>query len=662
MLPIQREASARRRAALAVPWMLASIGVVIALGGLARSVETEPAAGFAIGDSRILEPDRLIEALDEGGTAYVIVTLAEPAGAPGVDAVADLVARAGRRAAIAEQSQRVLAALDEDLFRVRYVYENQPGFAGAATREGIARLLESPSVVAIEVAREIVGHTAQGIPAMNATLPRMEFGGRGVSVAVCDSGIDYTHPLLGGGGFPNDKVIGGIDFGDGDDDPMDPNGHGTGVAGIIAAPDTDEGDFVGGVAPEAKLYAVRMTTGGGLTTDTSALVAAWDWIVSHQFDDPQNPIYIINTSLGGGGFAQACDGFVIALDTAARIANAAGITIFSSAGNDGLCAALAVPACLTKTISVGSVYDQDGLNPAACVSPLACEKILTGGCATQFACGDGIPESRRDEVRCNSNSAPFLDILTPGHRARTTGPLGGFQDLGATSAATAYASGAAAILQNAGLELFGAPLDSRSLRTLLTETGIPQLDPKADVETPRVDLAAALAALGPVAYCHGQDNEFVLAINGQRGLRNGGVAEVVEGGPILFSIDRPSGDTNDRFVVHLNRGAPDPATVVPLPAGLGRFCFPLLIDDGANPVAVWNNIGFENRVGESMFFGNAIADPPLAPADFFDAPNGDPNLPIGTEWTLQGAIVNSAARSRKGVSVTNAVLLRVVAP
>src|SRR5262249_36127687 len=54
--------------------------------------------------------------------------------------------------------------------------------------------------------------------------------GAGEAVAVIDTGIDYRHPALGGGFGPGHKVIAGYDFADNDDDPMDTDGHGTGVA------------------------------------------------------------------------------------------------------------------------------------------------------------------------------------------------------------------------------------------------------------------------------------------------------------------------------------------------------------------------------------------------------------------------------------------------
>ena len=74
--------------------------------------------------------------------------------------------------------------------------------------------------------------------------------GQGVTVAVMDTGIDYTHPELGGGFGPGFKVKGGYDFVDNDSDPMDTFGHGTANAGLIAAMPYDvNGVHYQGIAP-----------------------------------------------------------------------------------------------------------------------------------------------------------------------------------------------------------------------------------------------------------------------------------------------------------------------------------------------------------------------------------------------------------------------------
>src|SRR5688572_18651016 len=75
--------------------------------------------------------------------------------------------------------------------------------------------------------------------------------GKGQAVAVIDTGIDYNHPLIGDGFGKGHRVVGGYDFVDDDDDPMDTYGHGTAVAGVIAAKDFEhDGRRYRGIAPE----------------------------------------------------------------------------------------------------------------------------------------------------------------------------------------------------------------------------------------------------------------------------------------------------------------------------------------------------------------------------------------------------------------------------
>src|SRR5207244_7444870 len=90
--------------------------------------------------------------------------------------------------------------------------------------------------------------------------------GSGESVAIIDTGVDYMHPGLGGGFGPGYKVVAGWDFVDNDADPMDPDGHGTGIAGIIAGKDfVYGGAHYRGLAPAAKIIALR--TSGDTSSD-----------------------------------------------------------------------------------------------------------------------------------------------------------------------------------------------------------------------------------------------------------------------------------------------------------------------------------------------------------------------------------------------------------
>ena len=106
--------------------------------------------------------------------------------------------------------------------------------------------------------------------------------GAGQTVAVVDTGVDRTHPDLAG------QVFGGWDFVDDDPDPSDPEGHGTHVAGTIAAArDNDEG--VAGVAPDSILVPLRALSPTATDIETGE---AFDWAGDHG-------VRIVNASLAG---------------------------------------------------------------------------------------------------------------------------------------------------------------------------------------------------------------------------------------------------------------------------------------------------------------------------------------------------------------------------
>src|SRR6185503_13247698 len=94
--------------------------------------------------------------------------------------------------------------------------------------------------------------------------------GEGVTVAVIDTGVDYNHPSLGGGFGAGKKVKAGFDFADNDADPMDTDGHGTKVAGVIASDQfTIGGTTYQGVAPNVDLVALRIAHGNEGVADAT---------------------------------------------------------------------------------------------------------------------------------------------------------------------------------------------------------------------------------------------------------------------------------------------------------------------------------------------------------------------------------------------------------
>ena len=134
-------------------------------------------------------------------------------------------------------------------------------------------------------------------------------------VAVLDTGCDYTHPDLA------NKIIKGKDFADNDDDPMDGSGHGTHVAGIVAA-ETNNGVGVAGSGYNTKILAVRVlgVNGGSADSVAKGIVYAAD-----------NGANIINMSLGATGVSSE----PLEDDAIKYAYEQKNVVIIASAGNSG---------------------------------------------------------------------------------------------------------------------------------------------------------------------------------------------------------------------------------------------------------------------------------------------------------------------------------------
>ena len=168
-------------------------------------------------------------------------------------------------------------------------------------------------------------------------------GSPAVSVAVIDTGIDYTHPDLAA------NYAGGYDFFNLDADPMDDHGHGTHVAGTIAAamdnltgdPAAPEG--VVGVAPHARLLAYKVCGADGTCNDF-----AIEQAIAQAIADGAK---VINMSMGATDVSQS-------LSDSVQSAWNAGLVIVAAAGNDGVDNELFYPAAFDHVISVAA-FDED---------------------------------------------------------------------------------------------------------------------------------------------------------------------------------------------------------------------------------------------------------------------------------------------------------------
>jgi subtilisin len=149
-----------------------------------------------------------------------------------------------------------------------------------------------------------------GVQQVNAPQAWGYSQGKGIRVAVVDTGIDFNHPDL----KPN--YVGGTNFVPGAATPMDDHGHGTHCAGTIAA--AVEGSNVVGVAPQASLYGVKVLDSNG-SGQFSWIIAGIDWCI-------QNGMHVVSMSLGGPSP-------VTALETMCNTAWSKGLLLVAAAGN-----------------------------------------------------------------------------------------------------------------------------------------------------------------------------------------------------------------------------------------------------------------------------------------------------------------------------------------
>ena len=340
------------------------------------------------------------------------------------------------------------------------------GFTGNITEEGLEKLLDSDQVEKILPVKPIKLLLDGSVPQINANkawnLSAVGYNITGVSETICviDTGVNYSHPALGG--CTNDtfadgtcsKVIGGYDYGNSDTDPMDRNSHGTHIAGIAASNDST----YRGVAPGAKIVALKVFTDAGAGT-TANVISAIDWCINNR---SKFNISIITMSLGvtdGNGdeiiYTSACDSDDTS-GTAAQASEAAayGIFVDASSGNSGNTSGIVSPSCGVNVTSVGSVTKADAIS--------------------------------------GYNSGPNLDLLAPGSSITSTILSSNFGSKSGTSMAAPHIAGAAALLLQYGRLVYNLNLTPTQVETKLKITGVQINDTRNGIIFPRVDLFAAI--------------------------------------------------------------------------------------------------------------------------------------------------------------------------
>jgi subtilisin family serine protease len=246
---------------------------------------------------------------------------------------------------------------------------------------------------------------------LSSTVSGNGSGDVNVDVAVIDTGI-YKHSDLNVVGGTNCSTGKSTNYNDG-------NGHGTHVAGTIAAKDNNFG--VVGVAPGARLWAVRVLNSSGSGT-WGSVICGIDFVTANA-----STIEVANMSLGGTGSAGSCnDG---GLREAICNSVNAGVTYVVAAGNESDDAANHVPAAYDEVITVSALADFDG---------------VSGGLGSASCRPD-----EDDTLADFSNYGADVDIIAPGVCILSTWNDGGYNTISGTSMASPHVAGAAALFLSA---------------------------------------------------------------------------------------------------------------------------------------------------------------------------------------------------------------------
>lgn len=327
------------------------------------------------------------------------------------------------------------------------------GFSSEVNSEELGDLIEDGRVEKIEYDYPIRLFLQDSVPLINASVVQeLNYGsgnitGRDQGVCIIDTGIAYNHTDLGGCSVTGNisdgtcsKVSGGYDFVNTDEDPMDDQGHGTHVAGIV-----------NGVAPNASLIAIKVLNnqGGGYSSDA---ISGIDWCVNKK--DRYN-ISVISMSLGTDNvFTSECDGDSSAFTTAINNAVGNGIMVVAASGNNGSVTGISSPSCIANVTAIGW-------------------------------------STQTDTIATNSNRNGLVSLMAPGSDINSTAFNGGYEERSGTSMSTPHVAGAVALLRQYYNDTNQTASVSQIIQEL-KETGKTILDSVSNLTFSRINVYEAL--------------------------------------------------------------------------------------------------------------------------------------------------------------------------
>ncbi|MEU8675446.1 S8 family serine peptidase [Streptomyces sp. NPDC048560] len=274
------------------------------------------------------------------------------------------------------------------------------------------------------------------------------YTGKGVKVAVLDTGIDVNHPDFAG------LIDGTASFVPGEA-VTDVNGHGTHVAGTIVGSGAASGGDNKGVAPGADLFVGKVLGGAEGSGLDSWVMAGMQWAAETGAD-------VVNMSLGD---SYPTDGSDPMSQTVDALSEQYGTLFVIAAGNSGP-ESISAPGAAASALTVAATDKQDQLAPFSSTGPLA----YSGSMKPDIA-------------------APGVDITAARSQEMTDGGEGLYRTISGTSMATPHVAGAAAILAQQHPDWTGAQLKEHLMSTA---KGLDGGYSPYEVGTGRLDVAAAV--------------------------------------------------------------------------------------------------------------------------------------------------------------------------
>lgn len=297
-----------------------------------------------------------------------------------------------------------------------YAAKLSPALVEAISRDPEVQFVSADDVISATVQEDAAGtRRIDAAPAPS--------GGSGINVAVLDTGIDFLHPDLA------ENIAGVFDCVEGAH-PYDVYGHGTHVAGIIAAVDNTIG--VVGVAPQAKIWSIKVLGDLGYGLESTVLCGLELVHLRSPVSGTPDPIRVVNLSLGGYGTDDGDCGLSNADPMHRGICNVvdAGVTVVAAAGNDRANLYWFVPAAYDEVIAVTALADSDG-RP----------------CGSGPSTGRGDDDTFADFSNYARQSDVTHTVAAPGVNIRSTVPIpwGSYDSFSGTSMASPHVAGAVAV-------------------------------------------------------------------------------------------------------------------------------------------------------------------------------------------------------------------------